>query len=137
MGSFDIHIKKYQLFLKDATNQENSEPTRIEAFFESAFHLIEAVVAKSRVHINKHQLLRTVLGQHKGIFGDNTEKVWRAFQEIENQIRPGQAYGGAINGEALKRTEELVNVISKVCETTLGLVPTLRKTEKKHFRETR
>jgi len=115
MSSLETHLKKYKLFLKDAENKENSEPTRIESYFEAVFHLIEAVAAKHRIHINKHQLVRSVLENNKEIFEGNTENIWRAFQEIENQIRPEQAYGGAINGEALKKTKELVSVIINIC----------------------
>ena len=101
MASYETHIKKYRMFLRDAKNESNSEPTRVIAYFEAAFHLIEAVAARRRIHINKHQLVRRVL-EESTLFGDDTEKVWRAFQEIENQIRPGQAYGGRIDGEALE-----------------------------------
>lgn len=125
------------MFLKDATNERNSEPTRIEAFFEAAFHLIESVVAKYRLHINKHKLVRNVLEQNKEIFGEDAEKIWRAFQEIENQIRPGQAYGGAINGEALERARELVEIIKNVCEKRLGSNSILRKSAKENFRNIR
>ncbi len=119
MSSFEIHVKKYSMFLKDAENRENSEPTRIEAYFDSVFHLIEAVAAKKRIHINKHQILRKILEESENIFGEETEKIWRAFQEIENQIRPGQTYGGSINGEALERTRELFNKIRSICEEKL------------------
>lgn len=135
MSSFEVHKRKYEMFLKDARNEQNSEPTRIEAFFEAMFHLIETVAAKRRVHINKHKLVRIILEQDKNIFGEATEKVWRAFQEIENQIRPGQAYGGAINGEALKRTMELASTIQKICQECLKLIS--RKTRKDLFRHTR
>ena len=119
MSSFEIHLRKYRMFHKDAENVKNSEPTRIMSYFEAAFHMIEAVAAKHRLHINKHQLARDILEGNKDIFKDDTEKVWRAFQEIENQIRPGQAYGGAIDGEALERTKELVSVIENACKRIL------------------
>lgn len=122
--------------LKDAANEQNSEPTRIEALFEAAFHLIEAVAAKHRIHVNKHKLVRDFLEHNAAIFGENTESVWRAFQEIENQIRPGQAYGGAIDGEALKRAKELVGIIREICERKLGADIISRKSAQKSFRNT-
>jgi superoxide dismutase len=134
MSSFEVHKKKYKMFLNDAINEQNSEPTRIEAFFEAMFHLIEMVAAKRRIHINKHKLVRNVLEQDKNIFGDVTEKIWRAFQEIENQIRPGQAYGGAIDGEALERTMELVSTIQQICQERCEIVS--RKRRKSLFRHT-
>ena len=56
-----------------------------------------------------------MLEKNHQIFKENTERVWRAFHEIENQIRPGQIYGGAINGKKLSRTIELFQVIETIC----------------------
>jgi hypothetical protein len=55
------------------------------------------------------------LEKNHWIFKDDTEKVWRAFQEIDNQIRPGQIYDAAINGKKLKRTIELFQSIETIC----------------------
>ena len=114
MAYFEKHIEKYELFKKDAENETVSEPTRINAYFEAAFHLIEAVCAKYDVHINKHQNVRSILEQKKEIFKEDTELVWRKFQLLENQIRPGQLYGGKINGEELKRAKETFAAIKKL-----------------------
>jgi hypothetical protein len=65
----------------------------VEAFFLSAYHLIESCAAYERVHINKHQRVRFILMQNKFIFQDDTETVWMNFQKIENQLRPKFAYG--------------------------------------------
>ena len=53
------------------------------------------------------------------IFKEDTETVWRAFQTIENQIRPGQEYGGKINGEELRRAKSLFEEIRKICNKAL------------------
>ena len=119
MSSFDIHYEKYEMFKKDAETTDVSNPLKIEAFFYSSFHIIEAVNAARAVHINKHQQTRRVLEENKQVFKDNTEPVWRAFQEIENQIRPGQVYGGSVNGEKLKRARKLFLKIEEIC---IGLI---------------
>src|SRR4030042_4446494 len=115
MSNFNTHLDKYRMFKADADNETNSIPIRIEAYFYAGFHLIEAITAKTGMHIEKHQKVRTILENNKQIFGDNTEKLWRAFHEIENQIRPGQIYGGAINGKKLNRTKELFKLIETIC----------------------
>lgn len=115
MSNSEMHLEKYKMFKADANNEANSVPTRIEAYFHAAFHLIEAHAAMSGIHIEKHQKTRTILEKNRQIFKDNTEKVWRAFQEIDNQIRPGQIYGAAINGGKLKRTIELFQNIEEIC----------------------
>lgn len=118
MSDFNTHLLKYQMFKTDAGNESNSIPIRIEAYFYAAFHLIEANAAKAGIHIEKHQKVRSMLEQNQQIFGVFTEQVWRSFHEIENQIRPGQVYGGAINGKRLDRTVELFRIIETICGTT-------------------
>ncbi len=86
MASLSVHSEKYKLFRKDAQNEDNSIPTRIEAIFEACFHLIEVCMAKNGLHINKHQRVRSMVITHGDVFGENSESVWRAFQELENQI---------------------------------------------------
>ncbi|MBW8002908.1 MAG: hypothetical protein FVQ80_12950 [Planctomycetes bacterium] len=119
MAGFDTHKEKYEMFKKDAGNEAISIPTRIEAYFNACFHMIEANVANMGIHINKHQLVRSILEKNSQIFGDQTEKVWRTFQEIENQIRPGQIYGSVIDGKKLQRTKELFRAIEKICGDSL------------------
>jgi len=119
MASFEKHIEKYGLFKKDAENKTVSHMSRIEAYFFASFHLIEAVMAKHDKHINKHTMLRSFLAKENDIFKEDTEIVWRDFQTIENQIRPGQEYGGKINGEELKRANELFEEIRSICNKAL------------------
>jgi len=119
MASQDIHFQKYKLFKRDAENEENSIPTRIEAIFEACFHLIEACMAKDGLHINKHNAVRSMITEYGDVFGENSETVWRAFQELENQIRPGQTYGGRINGPQLQRAQSIMKRIESVCNIIL------------------
>lgn len=113
--NFEKHKEKYEMFKQDAENETNSIPTRIQAYFNACFHLIEAGAAKTGIHIQKHQKVRKVLEENHQIFGDKTETLWNAFQIIDNQIRPGQIYGGTIDGEKLKRTKELFKRIEEIC----------------------
>jgi hypothetical protein len=119
MASQDIHLQKYKMFKRDAENEENSIPTRIEATFEACFHLIEACMAKDGLHINRHSEVRSMITEHTDVFRENSETVWRAFQELENQIRPGQAYGGRINGPQLQRAQDVMKRIENACNTVL------------------
>ncbi len=119
MSDFEKHTEKFSLFKRDAENKTVSHPTRINAYFESAFHLIESVAAKHERHINKHQRVRSFLEQNRDLFGEGTEPVWRTFQLLENQIRPGQAYGGKINGEELSRAKEAFEGIKSICDKVL------------------
>lgn len=76
-------------------------------------------MAKDGLHINKHSEVRSMITEHVDVFGENSDTVWRAFQELENQIRPGQVYGGRINGPQLKRAQDVMQRIENVCNTVL------------------
>jgi len=118
MAAFEIHMEKYRLFRKDAENKDNSSMTRINAYFEACFHLIDACAATIDMHINKHQDVRKI-SEEKQLFGTETAIVWNKFQELENRIRPAQSYGGRINGEQLKKAEEISAAIFKICERVI------------------
>src|SRR3989344_3508006 len=106
MSSLEIHLQKFHLFRKDGYNEENSAMTRIASLFEAGFHLIESCFALHRLHINKHQLMRKFIEENPIVLKANGEEIWKSFQELENQIRPGQLYGGKINGEHLRKAQE-------------------------------
>jgi len=120
MGSKDNHFTLYQKFKQDATNKQNFEGTRVEAYFLSVYHLIETCAAKERVHINKHQHVRTMLTNNTFIFNENTEKVWTNFQQIENQLRPKFTYGFSWTEDDMKTVESCYQTIEKICLEKLG-----------------
>jgi len=78
------------------------------------------MAARKGFHVEKHQRVRSFLEKNNEILKDETEKVWRSFHEIENQIRPGQIYGGQINGHKLRRAKELFTIIETVCQGALN-----------------
>jgi hypothetical protein len=123
MGSKDNHLALYQNFKTDAENKDNFEGTRVEAYFLSSYHLIESCAAQERVHINKHQYVRTTLTSNTFIFKDNTEKVWTNFQKIENQLRPKFTYGFSWTKADMKTVQSCYKTIEKICLKKLGETP--------------
>ena len=115
MGSFKNHNLMYNSLKKDAENPSLSIPSRVELYFLSIFHLIEACVSKSNIHINKHQKVRQFLEGTPQIFGNNTEKVWRLFQEIETRLRPKFSYGFSWNKKDFEDLKENYYAIEKIC----------------------
>jgi hypothetical protein len=113
--NFEVHYEKYKKF-KDSAEQDRYIPSRIEDYFKSAFHLIEAVVIKKLgLHIQKHQKVRTVLKQNPDIFEDKTDEIINEFHEIENKIRVATGYGKRHNGELLEKTQESFNKVEDIC----------------------
>ena len=120
MGSKENHFKLYEKFRNDAENINNFEGTRVEAYFLSAYHLIESCAAQERVHINKHQHLRSMLTKNEFIFRNNTDDIWRNFQKIENQLRPKFAYGFSWTEIDMENVKTCYKTIEKICLEKLG-----------------
>lgn len=120
MGSYDDHFILYKNFKKDAENQDIYEGTRVEAYFLSAYHLIDGCASKYRIHINKHQRVRAVLMDNPSIFKENTEDVWRNFQRIENQLRPKFAYALKWTPADMNLVKESFKDIEDVCLKVLA-----------------
>jgi hypothetical protein len=120
LASYDVHRTAYERFGRDADNESNYEGTRVEAYFLSAFHLIEACAAMERVHINKHRRVRQSLEENSFIFGDDTETVWRSFQRIENQLRPKFTYSFTWSRADLEEVKKKCMTIEDICLRRLG-----------------
>ncbi len=119
MPQHDIHMTKYQGFKKVAENEDDFIPARIGAYFEAAYHLIEAVAAGRGIHIDSHNRVRAALETNHDLFREKTNIVWNSFQEIEKRIRPGQIYGGKINGKNLEKTRVIFTTIEEICQEAL------------------
>ena len=115
MGNYDNHFVLYKRFKKDAENEDIFEGTRVEAYFLSAYHLIESCAAKERIHINKHQKVRAALTDNPSIFKEDTEEVWRSFQRIENQLRPKFAYALSWTLADMKEVKKNFKIIEDIC----------------------
>ncbi len=115
MGTFENHRKLYENFKKDAEKEDNFEVSRVELFFLSIFHLIEACAALKRIHIDKHQRLRKILDENDTIFKDQTDRVWRWFQEIENRFRPKFTYGSSWSTADFLKIKELYSKLESIC----------------------
>lgn len=115
MSQYQVHKKKYLKFKKDAENEDLFVPTRIEAYFNSMFHLIDGIAALHSVHVDVHKNLRKVLENNPDIFGEDTRTVRSNFIKLERDIRPGQVYGSPINGEKIKEAQEIVSKIEEIC----------------------
>ena len=124
MASTEVHRDKYLDFKQDAENPDVSIPTRIQVYFNALFHLIEMTVSRHEVHINRHQHIRRELEANAFVFGEETQTVWRGFQEIENRIRPGQIYGSTNDGRNLARTQQIFGALERICLEAADETPT-------------
>ncbi len=109
------HLAQYKDFKQGADLKANPLPVRVEALFLAAFHLIDACAARHGVHINKHQLVRHELVRNSTIFGERTEEVWMAFQDIEARLRPKFVYGKSWRRADFDAVVERATRIESVC----------------------
>ena len=114
MGKLDSHLLKYKNFKEEAINGKYI-PSKIENYFLSAFHLIEAVLSKYGIHTGVHKRLFKLLKEKEDIFEENTLNLMDSFRRIERDLRPGVMYGSKENGEKLKEVIERFMVIEKIC----------------------
>lgn len=81
--------------------------------------MIEACAAKVGIHISKHQKVRDELEANMGIFDEDTAKVWSAFQELENRVRPGFVYGASQSKADFRKAVQLFESIEALCKGVL------------------
>lgn len=120
MSKEEVHKNKYENFKKDALNEDLFIPSRIELYFDSAFHRIDMVCARFKVHIDIHKNVRRTIIAHQDIFKDKGEMVYTNFEELERMIRPAQVYGSPINGKSLEKTKRIFETLEKICQETIS-----------------
>ena len=113
------HLAQYKDFKKAADMEDNPLQVRVESIFLGLFHLIEACAARKNVHINKHQRVRDELKSNPALFGERTDDVWRAFQDIETRLRPKFVYGKNWTREDFQAVLEKSAKIEGICQEAL------------------
>lgn len=120
MASRAQHMAQYQDFKRGSALEANPPQLRVEAVFLASFHLIEACAAAHNVHINKHKRVRYELERNPVIFGERSEEVWLAFQDIESRLRPKFVYGKSWRPRDLEAVFEKAARIERACLEVLG-----------------
>lgn len=119
MAHVKTHREKARRCAEDAARASSSE-MRVEGWFLSAYHFIEACAAKHRLHIQKHQRVPTELRRNPGIFGTRTAEVLEAFQYLDAEARAKFVYGGSGTEADLEKAQVSFETIRSICEEALG-----------------
>ncbi|OGS50981.1 MAG: hypothetical protein A3K65_04895 [Euryarchaeota archaeon RBG_16_68_12] len=120
MTTGSVHRTQFEDFKRGAGLVANPPQLRVESIFLAVFHLIDACAARRNVHIDKHQKVRHELEANPAIFGDRTEEVWSAFQDIETRLRPKFVYGRSWRKEDFDAVFEKTARIEAICREVLG-----------------
>lgn len=119
MAQLKVHLAKLDALRADGSREDLSPELRAEALFLAAYQAIEAAAARVNVHFGKHQNVRRELEANAEIFGESTEEVWRAFQDIETRLRPKIVYGQNWNKRDLAEMARLFELIESQARARL------------------
>ncbi len=120
MAQLRVHLAKLTTFRSDGLREDISPELRVEALFLATYQAIETAAARINVHIGKHQNVRRELEANREIFGDHTDVVWRAFQDLETRIRPKFIYGQSWTGADLAEAVRLFRVVESHTKEVLA-----------------
>lgn len=108
-------MAQYEAFKATAELPNATPPSRVELLFLAAFHLIDACAAKRGQHVNKHQNVRAELERNPVILGARTERVWRAFNDLQGDFRAKFVYGGRWTEKDLADAVRSFEVVERLC----------------------
>jgi hypothetical protein len=119
MSSLETHIRKARAF-RDGAAKVDEPGLRVEAWFLSAYHFIEACAAKRRFHIQKHQRVPDELQQNPAILGPRTSEVVDAFRYLDHHARAKFVYGNSGTRADLEKARKSFEAIESICQEVLG-----------------
>lgn len=119
MSSLETHLRQAQAF-RDGAAKVNEPGLLVEAWFLSAYHLIEACAAKKRVHIQKHQRVPDELQRNPAILGPHSSTVADAFRYLDNTARAKFVYGNSGTKADLAKARKSFETIDSICRKVLG-----------------
>lgn len=114
MSRLETHIAKYKEF-KSAAEATDSPAAKVEMWFLSAYHLVEACAAKERVHILKHQKVPGELRRSPAILGAATKAVAEAFEYLDHDARAKFVYGSGGSAADLAKAQKSFETIESRC----------------------
>ncbi len=115
MATFERHLTQYKAFKETADLPGAAPQSRVELLFLAAYHLIDACAAKRGQHINKHQNVRSELERNSIILGDRTDRVWRAFNDLQGDFRAKFVYGGRWTEKDLAGAVRSFETVERLC----------------------
>lgn len=118
MSELKNHIAKADEFAATARDTE-FPAAKVEMWFLSAYHLIEACAAQVRVHIMKHQRVPDELVRNPTILGEDSDRIARAFRYLDNVARSKFVYGSSGSAADLEDARKSYELIEETCRRRL------------------
>ena len=118
LSKLAVHLERARAYREDARRAKDSG-SRIELWFLSAYHFIEACAAKHRLHIQQHRRVPAELKRDRTIFGERTNEVIEAFRYLDYDARAKFVYGASGTKADFERAREYFDVVVEICEARL------------------
>ena len=119
MSSLETHLRKAETF-REGASRVNEPGLLVEAWFLSAYHLIETSAVKKSVHIQKHQRVPDELQRNPAILGPHTSTVADAFRYLDHNARAKFVYGNSGTRADLAKARKSFETIESICRGVPG-----------------
>jgi hypothetical protein len=86
----------------------------LDDYRAAAGHLINAALARKKLHQQNFDQLVWFLKEHPNSIGERTSTVRTLYDELKT-IRASRVYGSKRNGEAVRRAEEILTQLRALC----------------------
>ncbi len=118
MSSLETHLRKARAF-RDSAAKIDEPALLVEAWFLSAYPLIEACAAEHGVHIQKHQRVPDEVERNPAILGAHTRTVAEAFRYLDHRARAKFVYGDSGTKADLAKARKSFETIESACREVL------------------
>lgn len=118
MSRLTTHLGRAREF-KRAAEHVDYPGAKVQMWFLSAFHFIEACAARQRQHIQKPEGIPDELERNPAILGSDSGRIAKAFHYLEHEARAKFVYADSGSRADLERALESFVLIDSTREAIL------------------
>jgi len=113
-----VHLEKFRSRMMSIEKRTAPLEAVVESVLDdyraAAGHLINAALARKRLHQQNFDQLVRFLREHPDSIGDRTPKIRALYDELKT-LRGSRVYGSKRNGRAVKRAKEILDQLQALC----------------------
>lgn len=114
----ETHLEKFKARMKSVDERtaplEEVAESILDDYRAAAGHLINAALARKKLHQQNFDQLVRFLKEHPDSIGERTPKIRALYDELKT-LRGSRVYGSKRNGEAVKRAREILDQLQALC----------------------
>lgn len=112
------HLEKFKARMKSIKGRtaplDEIAESILDDYRAAAGHLINAALARKKLHQQNFDQLVWFLKEHPDSIGEHTPTIRTIYDELKT-IRASRVYGSKRNGEAVKRAREILDQLQVLC----------------------